>query len=709
MYWWNLPGVRCMLGSRCLLYAFADLVHLVLSLKPTSNRYCSSHLFFAFFLVSSLGVLISGTSSSLVIAQVPAGSASEYERAEEPRAIRLKVLVLNYDPIYQGKRLHEVLGFNDPRELAKGFLADVKKSTKGRVVFEIVEWRDLDEIYARDDGGIYKVDVYVRMRREGKGWPERIVADYPRILREQKVVSRIDDGSVDEVWIFCDHFFGVWEASMAGPGAFFINGGVYPEVPSVRPFAFYGFNYERGVAEMLHNTAHRIEATMNRTYGEWNLKEPRNNWELFSANSDQSNGEAGVGTCHWPANAQSDYDYANRREVMSYADAFLKYPDLKLVKKPVSARTWSRDGVDPHRAYMNWYLERLPKAAGVNADGKLNNWYPYIFDFQNYDRGGKPQPNSLQIVKTQCTAEQFAAMVSFSTAAAIDPTGIKPEFASLRVGETLIEAERIHLVTQDSGTYRTASFVFPLPPGLSLDNGIVQVRGSLVMDQSLSPFTDCSWELAGRNEELTVIPKTAGLETPLEVATWILKNGGKLGVKGKAEWIDREAELARSKAAEVERIYWWREGTGAGTLKWYEVSAFQVFDKLRELELRGQPIGDRGCELLSRLEKLEVLNLHACGLSDEGLVKIAQLPQLVRLDIGYSQGRISDAGAGALSRAERLEVLNIYDSSVTDKFLSETVTKLKMLEEIELTRTRVTEEGVRLLQQANPRCRVTKH
>ena len=50
---------------------------------------------------------------------------------------------------------------------------------------------------------------------------------------------------------------------MAGPGAFFINGGVYPEVPSHRPFAFYGFNYERGVAEMMHDACHRTEATLN--------------------------------------------------------------------------------------------------------------------------------------------------------------------------------------------------------------------------------------------------------------------------------------------------------------------------------------------------------------------------------------------------------------------------------------------------------------
>ncbi len=632
----------------------------------------------------------------------------QQHNADQPQAIHLKVLVLNYDPFYQGKRLHEVLGFNDPRKLAEGFLADVKKSTKGRVVFDIVEWRDLDEIYARDDGGIYQVEDYVKMRREGKGWPARIVADYPRILREQKVVPRIDDGSVDEVWIFCDHYFGVWEASMVGPGAFFINGGVYPDVPSLRPFAFYGFNYERGVAEMLHNTAHRIEATMNRTYGEWNLKEPKNNWELFSANFDQSNGQAGVGTCHWPANAAGDYDYANRREVMSYADDFLNYPNLTLVKKPVSARTWSKDGVDPHRAYMNWYLERLPRASGVNPDGKLNNWFPYIFDFQNYDPGGKPLPNRMRIVKSQLKDGQLAMMAAFSSAAAVDPARFTKDLANLLLGDQVLEPERVHLVNSDLGTYRTASFVFNVPPGSRCDSATLQIRGSLIGDQAQEPFADMAWTLIESKDGLQAIPKTPELETPLEVATWIIEKGGRVGLQGNPGWIDRVSDLNADAAEKIERVYWWREGAGVEPLEWHEASAFQVFDKLRELELRGHPIGDRACSLLARLQRLEVLNLHACGLSDQGLSEIAKLRQLKRLDVGYSQGKITDVGAAELAELVNLVALNIYNSNVTDKFLAETVPQMKSLREMELTATQVTEQAIENSRKSNPQLRITR-
>lgn len=85
----------------------------------------------------------------------------------------MKVLVLNYDPVSEGKRLHELFGWNDPRVMAKGCIEDMEKASGGRLRLEIAEWRDLDEIYAREDGGRYTVEEYVRNRRSGKGWVEK--------------------------------------------------------------------------------------------------------------------------------------------------------------------------------------------------------------------------------------------------------------------------------------------------------------------------------------------------------------------------------------------------------------------------------------------------------------------------------------------------------------------------------------------------------
>jgi hypothetical protein len=60
------------------------------------------------------------------------------------------------------------------------------------------------------------------------------------------------------------------------------------DVPSKRQFAIMGFNYERGVAEMLENLSDRIEATMSREYGGSRIDELAHDWARFAANEAQS-------------------------------------------------------------------------------------------------------------------------------------------------------------------------------------------------------------------------------------------------------------------------------------------------------------------------------------------------------------------------------------------------------------------------------------
>ena len=173
---------------------------------------------------------------------------------------------------------------------------------------------------------------------------------------------------------------------MAGPGAFDINGSVLADVPSKRPFAIMGFNSERGVAEMLENLCHRVEATMSREYGSWRIDELAHDWARFAANEAQS-GTAAVGTCHWPPNAEAEYDFANPRIVSSTADDWLSYPRLTGRRTPMSRDKWG--GPDYARNYMFWWLRHLPHASGVAPDGHQANWWKYVFDFRTHHR--RPQ------------------------------------------------------------------------------------------------------------------------------------------------------------------------------------------------------------------------------------------------------------------------------------------------------------------------------
>jgi hypothetical protein len=304
------------------------------------------------------------------------------------KPIEVKVLVLDFDPkIPQegNKLLHAVCGWTDPHDLAKGYISDLEKSSRGFIKFRIVEWKDVDDFHIKIDGFKYTAENYMQARKENK-WHQPDTADYPKTFQDFGVIPRIEKGEIDEVWFFGAPYFGYNESAMAGKGAFYINGEVYDKVPCKRAFAIMGFNYERGVAEMLHDLCHRTESTMARVSGGWKAEELTSNWAKYAANDKQS-GTASCGTCHWPPNAEHDYDYGNKRLVQSDADDWLNYPKLTGAKKAVSCETWG--GPDYHRNYMNWWFSHLPHRPGWNIDGRLNNWWVYVFDFNRYDDKGK--------------------------------------------------------------------------------------------------------------------------------------------------------------------------------------------------------------------------------------------------------------------------------------------------------------------------------
>ena len=312
---------------------------------------------------------------------------SSFAPAEAP--ITVRVLVLDYDPIVKsegGKRLHEVFHWRDPKELAAGYAADVEQASGGFIKFKIVDWRSLDVYPTKTDGFQYDEAAFLAAWRAKKGFHDPDGSDYEKIVADQKIVPLVDSGKVDEVWMFGAPYFGFWESAMAGPGAFEINGGVYDKVPSKKPFAIMGFNYERGLAEMIHDLCHRTEATMSRVYGGWKADKLDTPWARFAANVAQSNGVAAVGTCHYPPNAENDYDYANPRTVQSSADDWLNYPHLTGATKPVNKDTWG--GPDYQRNYLKWWFTRLPKARGTSPDGRQNNWWKYVFRFTAYDEHG---------------------------------------------------------------------------------------------------------------------------------------------------------------------------------------------------------------------------------------------------------------------------------------------------------------------------------
>ncbi len=347
-----------------------------------------------------------------------------------------KVLVINFDPIIESqgnKRLHEVLGWNDPHQLAQGYINDLNESSGNFAQYQIVEWIDADVYPIKEDGFQYTDATYLDAWYFGGPWHSPDLANYSRIITDYNITARVASGEIDEVFMFGGPYFGFYESRMVGLGAYWVNSPGMPDVQSDRLFILMGFSYERGVGEMLEDYGHRTESIMWHVYGSWYgwdsftferevgkiLKSygtesiiahvyeraygfypsnytPKHNWDKFTLFDKIAQGNASCGNVHYAPNSYTDYDWGNSTYVWSTCDDWLyNWPNLNGTKKLVNASEW---GGGDSRLYFKWWFRHIPNKPGINPDGKQNNWWKYMADFNNYsESGGTPAPHTITV------------------------------------------------------------------------------------------------------------------------------------------------------------------------------------------------------------------------------------------------------------------------------------------------------------------------
>ncbi len=296
--------------------------------------------------------------------------------------VRPKVLVINYAPIVQptkGKRLHEARNWNDPHKLTEGYIQDLIECSGGYVRYNIVETIEVDGFPPKTDGFRYTAASYQRCSQGQEAWHDPDAVDYPAIFREFDIERRINSDAIDEVWLWGFPYGGFWESTMAGRGAYFCNSPAVQGIKTSRIFVTMGFNYERGVGEMLECFGHRVESIMRRVYGSWEQK-PTHAWNRFALYDQAAPGQAGCGNIHFAPNSERDYDWGNPREVLSTCDDWLDYPNLTGKARRVNCETWGNGDIREHH---RWWLRHLPRAEG-RTRGKLNNWWAYAVDFNRF-------------------------------------------------------------------------------------------------------------------------------------------------------------------------------------------------------------------------------------------------------------------------------------------------------------------------------------
>lgn len=314
---------------------------------------------------------------SLFGPSVPARPAPLRSALDSGESLSPRVVVLIHNPVIEkegGRKLSEVLGWNDPDALAAGYIDDVAEVSHGRVRYRIVERIAVDGFPRKADGFRYTDDSFLRAWRARTGFHQPDTADYADLLREADFLPKVEQNFADELWLFAFPYGGYYESCMGGRGAVWCNGPVLADTAHIpRRFVVMGFNYERGVGEMLEDLGHRSESILEHVFR--GAAPGDHLWHRFIQYDKTHPGRAACGNVHFAPNSDTDYDWGNRRRVTSTADDWLNYPALTGAARAMTCADWGNGDIREHH---RWWMRRFAHADGANALGHSHNWWRYI-------------------------------------------------------------------------------------------------------------------------------------------------------------------------------------------------------------------------------------------------------------------------------------------------------------------------------------------
>lgn len=288
-----------------------------------------------------------------------------------------KVELIVFDPLLpdQGNRLlSQALGWQDPGSLAAAYINDLRSASHGYLNYQIVQRTDVDGFPVKVDGFVYTPEGYWQAWQSGSGFHQPDSVDYSRIITDHNLAAKINSGVIDEVWMFGMPYAGFYESIMVGPGAIFCNAPPLPLNSVSRRFVIMGFNYQRGIGEMLEAFGHRAESILRHVFR--NTPPAANLWERFTRYDKTHPGQAECGNVHFAPNSQSDYDWGNTTPALSRCRNWDSFPDLSAAPILVDRSEWGDGDIRLHHL---WWLGKFPHIAG-SADGIAYNWWKYVVD-----------------------------------------------------------------------------------------------------------------------------------------------------------------------------------------------------------------------------------------------------------------------------------------------------------------------------------------
>jgi hypothetical protein len=289
----------------------------------------------------------------------------------------------------------EQLSAGSPMQLAQKVRDSLTAVSGGVAKYEFVETHDDNELHNTFGQVNLSVDSAYHLFKE-PGWDTwHLVAEqqgqsvfrYNELLDKYNLCEKSNNHQIDEVWVYAMPFIGMWESNMTGTGAFWINGPVITGNSCTDLLSIMGMNYERSYDLALHNFGHRTETTLYHLFNQnvrYTPTDPpyppgtgESTLRLFFNFDDIAPGHAQVGNIHFPPNADQNYGYYSTNTVTTYEQNWKRYPFLFQQNHQINCSDWNCE----HDGFMRWWLRRLPKYKCLDREGYLNNWWPYIIDF----------------------------------------------------------------------------------------------------------------------------------------------------------------------------------------------------------------------------------------------------------------------------------------------------------------------------------------
>ena len=307
----------------------------------------------------------------------PAPEPEQREPSGQPAPVFPKVLAIVHNPVmktHSSRKIQDAYRWNDPDKLAQGYIDDIRHASYGYANYRIVERIEVDGFPAKKDGFRYD-DQSFSEAWQRKAFHDPDAVDYHALVREFKMIEKVDSGAIDEVWLLGFPYCGYYESIMVGPGAFWCNAPPLTGTEHAsRRFVIMGFNYERGVGEMLEDLGHRAESILSKVFegrqGEANL------FETFTRYDRKYPGRAECGNVHFAPNSERDYDWGNSRFVSSRCDTWYDFPRLSGEARMVNCREWGDGDI---RAHHVWWFRHFPHITG-ESNGISWNWWEYVID-----------------------------------------------------------------------------------------------------------------------------------------------------------------------------------------------------------------------------------------------------------------------------------------------------------------------------------------